>query len=60
MNSLVDAAVTPDGRVGGILNLHVHLRDIATPLLIVKEASAICGGRRSNPTCRPRCGKRHT
>ena len=40
-NSLVDAAYTADGRIGGFLNQSTRLWDIAAPMLIVQEA----GGR---------------
>jgi myo-inositol-1(or 4)-monophosphatase len=40
-NSLVDAAFTADGRLGGMLNVSTSVWDIAAPSLIVREA----GGR---------------
>lgn len=40
-NSLVDAAWTADGRLGGMLNQSTRLWDIAAPSLLVREA----GGR---------------
>lgn len=40
-NSLMDAAYTADGRLGGMLNQSTRLWDIAAPMLIVQEA----GGR---------------
>jgi myo-inositol-1(or 4)-monophosphatase len=40
-NSLVDAAYTAEGRLGGMLNQSTRLWDIAAPMLIVQEA----GGR---------------
>jgi len=40
--------VTADGRIGGVLNRHVHLRDMAAPLLIVEEAGQYPAERCSN------------
>jgi len=40
-NSLVDAAFTADGRLGGWINLDTRIWDIAAPSLIIREA----GGR---------------
>ncbi len=37
-NSLVDAAYTAEGRLGGMLNQSTRLWDIAAPMLIVQEA----------------------
>ncbi|MBE0592623.1 MAG: hypothetical protein IH616_09525 [Gemmatimonadales bacterium] len=37
-NSLVDAAYTADGRLGGMLNQSTRIWDIAAPMLIVQEA----------------------
>jgi myo-inositol-1(or 4)-monophosphatase len=37
-NSLLDAAFTADGRIGGMLNFSTRLWDIAAPSLIVREA----------------------
>jgi myo-inositol-1(or 4)-monophosphatase len=40
-NSLVDAALTADGRLGGMLNRSTRIWDIAAPLLIVSEAGGL-------------------
>ena len=40
-NSLVDAAYTSDGRLGGLLNLQMRLWDLAAPKLIVGEAGGV-------------------
>jgi myo-inositol-1(or 4)-monophosphatase len=40
-NSLVDAAYTADGRLGGMLNRSTRLWDIAAPMLIVSEAGGM-------------------
>lgn len=48
-NSLVDAALTADGRLGGMLNRSTRIWDIAAPLLIVSEA----GGLYTTPTGAP-------
>lgn len=40
-NSLVDAALTADGRLGGMLNRSTRIWDIAAPLLIVTEAGGL-------------------
>jgi myo-inositol-1(or 4)-monophosphatase len=40
-NSLVDAAFTADGRLGGFLNQQLHLWDIVAPLLVVQEAGGV-------------------
>jgi myo-inositol-1(or 4)-monophosphatase len=37
-NSLVDAAYTADGRLGGMLNQSTRIWDIAAPMLLVQEA----------------------
>ncbi len=37
-NSLVDAAYTADGRLGGMLNQSTRVWDIAAPMLLVQEA----------------------
>lgn len=37
-NSLIDAAFTADGRLGGMINQSTRLWDIAAPMLIVQEA----------------------
>jgi myo-inositol-1(or 4)-monophosphatase len=37
-NSLIDAAYTADGRLGGMINQSTRLWDIAAPMLIVQEA----------------------
>jgi myo-inositol-1(or 4)-monophosphatase len=37
-NSLLDAAFTADGRLGGMLNVSTRLWDIAAPSLLVREA----------------------
>jgi len=41
-NSLVDAAFTADGRLGGMLNRSTRIWDIAAPMLIVSEAGGAC------------------
>ncbi|MES2075400.1 MAG: inositol monophosphatase [Pseudomonadota bacterium] len=48
-NCLLDAALTADGRIGGVLNHSERLWDIAAPMLIVQEA----GGRFTDPQGRP-------
>jgi myo-inositol-1(or 4)-monophosphatase len=48
-NSLVDAALTADGRLGGMLNRSTRIWDIAAPMLIVSEA----GGRYTTPLGAP-------
>lgn len=40
-NSLIDAAFTADGRVGGMLNFSTRIWDIAAPSLLVREAGGI-------------------
>jgi myo-inositol-1(or 4)-monophosphatase len=40
-NSLVDAALTADGRLGGLLNWSTRLWDIAAPMLVVQEAGGM-------------------
>lgn len=40
-NSLLDAAFTADGRLGGFLNNKLHLWDIVAPLLVVQESGGI-------------------
>ncbi|MFY8116787.1 MAG: inositol monophosphatase family protein [Roseateles sp.] len=40
-NSLVDAALTADGRLGGMLNRSTRIWDIAAPLLIITEAGGL-------------------
>lgn len=40
-NSLIDAAYTADGRLGGMLNQSTRLWDIAAPMLIVQEAGGL-------------------
>lgn len=37
-NSLVDAAYTADGRLGGMLNQSTRIWDIAAPMLLIQEA----------------------
>lgn len=37
-NSLVDAAYTADGRLGGMLNWNTRIWDIAAPMLLIQEA----------------------
>ncbi|WP_027468535.1 inositol monophosphatase family protein [Deefgea rivuli] len=40
-NSLIDAAYTADGRLGGMLNQSTRLWDIAAPMLLIQEAGGI-------------------
>jgi myo-inositol-1(or 4)-monophosphatase len=40
-NSLVDAAFTADGRLGGMINHSTRVWDIAAPALIVREAGGL-------------------
>lgn len=40
-NSLVDAAYTADGRLGGMLNRSTRIWDIAAPMLVVTEAGGL-------------------
>jgi len=40
-NSLLDAAFTADGRLGGMLNFSTRIWDIAAPSLIVREAGGV-------------------
>ena len=40
-NSLIDAAYSADGRLGGMLNQSTRLWDIAAPMLIVQEAGGL-------------------
>lgn len=40
-NSLVDVALTADGRLGGLLNWNTRLWDIAAPMLIIREAGGV-------------------
>jgi len=40
-NSLLDAALTADGRLGGMLNWSCRIWDIAAPWLIVREAGGL-------------------
>lgn len=40
-NSLVDAALTADGRLGGMLNRSTRIWDIASPMLVVSEAGGL-------------------
>lgn len=40
-NSLVDAALTADGRFGGFVNMSSHVWDVAAPCLLVQEAGGI-------------------
>jgi myo-inositol-1(or 4)-monophosphatase len=48
-NSLIDAAYTADGRLGGMINQSTRLWDIAAPMLIVQEA----GGRYTDVVGQP-------
>lgn len=40
-NSLIDAAYTADGRLGGMLNQSTRLWDIAAPMLLIQEAGGL-------------------
>lgn len=40
-NSLVDLIMVADGRIGGTINMHTKIWDIAAPWLIIKEAGGI-------------------
>jgi len=48
-NSLVDAAFTADGRLGGVLNRSTRVWDIAAPMLIVQEAGGLYTDARGQP-----------
>lgn len=48
-NSLVDAALTADGRLGGMLNCSTRVWDIAAPMLIVNEAGGLYTSVSGNP-----------
>ncbi|MGL6040263.1 MAG: inositol monophosphatase family protein [Deefgea sp.] len=40
-NSLIDAAYTADGRLGGMLNQSTRVWDIAAPMLLIQEAGGL-------------------
>jgi myo-inositol-1(or 4)-monophosphatase len=48
-NSLLDAAFTADGRLGGMLNQSTRLWDIAAPMLIIQEAGGIYSDLQGKP-----------
>jgi myo-inositol-1(or 4)-monophosphatase len=48
-NSLMDAALTAEGRLGGMLNQSTKLWDIAAPMLIVQEAGGCYTGLTGQP-----------